>query len=309
MNKLCPICNLPKKHSDTRPNQPSTWSKTCGSRICITSLTQVTNIDVYGHVCNLHSKTENGKTVLENTILEKYNVTNISQLLSVKDKKQETCIDNYGVKWPMQSAIVRAKSLDTVLKKYGVDNVSKNPKVIEKIKETQYERYGDLYMRTEEGKEILKSICQEKYGVDWYFSSIDFKEKLEKRCMELFGVPNPFLSPTVQAEIAKRNGKGKSKEETKWLDSLEVPLEFRQYCIKGNSGSNYIVDGYDPNTNTVYEWNGSFWHGNPEYYKKEDFHPVMKTTTFGELYERTIRKETDLLESGYNLIVKWSTVN
>jgi hypothetical protein len=47
--------------------------------------------------------------------------------------------------------------------------------------------------------------------------------------MELFRVTNPFYSPTVQSEIAKQNSKGKSKEETIWLDDMGISPEFRQY--------------------------------------------------------------------------------
>ena len=308
MNNLCPICSNPKKHSTTRPNFPSTWSKTCGSRLCIKELTQATNLSTYGHISNLHSTLPSGKTVLQETIINKYNVTNVSQIPEIKDKKRNSCLENFGVEWPMQSKVVKAKSIETLLKKYGYDNVSKNPQIIEKIKQTQIERYGTLYMQTSEGKEHLKSICQEKYGVDWYFSSNEFKNKLEKRCMELFGVTNPFFSPIVQANIARRNSKGKSKEETKWLDSMNIALEFRQYPIKSITGKNYVVDGFDPISNTVYEWNGSFWHGNPDYYLAETVHPVMKDTTFGELFEKTIKKQEDILNSGYNLIVEWSKI-
>lgn len=307
-NSCCPICQQPKKHSTTRPTHPSTWSKTCGMKICIKQLTQQTNITEYGHVSNLHAKLPDGKTILQNSIKQKYNVDNISQLSSVKAKKQATCLENFGVEWPMQSPIIRSKSMDTTMLKYGYDNVSKSPHIIEKIKQTHVDRYGTFYMQTTEGKELLKSICQEKYGVDWYFSSVEFKEKLEARCIELFGVTNPFFSPVVQSEIAKRNGKGKSTEETTWLNSLNIPEDFRQHYIKSISGKNYIVDGFDSVTNTVYEYNGSFWHGNPDYYAGNSHHPVILHTTFGELYEKTIRKQQDLLDSGYNLIVKWSTV-
>ncbi len=304
----CPICGSHKKHSLEKPSQPSLWSKTCGDRQCIKKLTQETNMEMYGHISNLHSKLENGKTVLEESISKKYNVENISQIQEVKDKKKNTCLKNFGVEYPMQSSAVKLKSIETVLLKYGYDNVSKNPDIIEKIKNTQIKKYGSLYMQTLEGKDLMRSVCQEKYGVDWYFSSSDFKNKLEKRCMELYGVTNPFYSPVVQSNIAKRNSKGKSKEETTWLNTMGILDEYRQYHIKSNSGKNYIVDGFDPNTNTIYEWNGSFWHGNPDYYCAESIHPVIKSITFGELYEKTIRKQQDLLNSGYNLIVEWSKI-
>lgn len=308
ISKFCPICNNPKKHSDTKPTFPSTWSKTCGNRQCVKMLTQQTNLSVYGHTSNLHQTLDNGKTILQDSILRKYGVENISQIDEVKKKKQETCLKNFGVQFPMQSSVVKSKSVSTLLSKYGYDNISKVPHIIEKIKQTQIDKYGAFYMQTTEGKELLKSICQQKYGVDWYFSSKEFKLKLEKRCMELFGVTNPFFSPTVQSDISKRNSKGKSKEETKWLDSMGIATEFRQYPITSITGKNYIVDGFDPLTNTVYEWNGSFWHGNPTYYLSEVTHPVITSTTFGELYEKTIKKQQDLLDSGYNLIVEWSKV-
>jgi hypothetical protein len=308
ISKECPICGKDKKHSDTKPTHPSLWSKTCGSRECIKKLTQSTNLSEYGHVSNLHSKLENGKTVLQDTINKRYNVDNVSQLEKVKQKKQETCLENFGVRWPMQSTEVKAKSTATIMDKYGYDNVSKAPSIIQKIRHTQVEKYGMLYMQTDEGKKLLSDICMEKYGVEWYFNSTDFKNKLEKRCMELFGVTNPFFSANVQANIAKRNSKGKSKEETKWLDSLGILKENRQVAIKSVTGKNYIVDGYDPETNTVYEWNGSFWHGNPEYYDGKKDHPVIKEMTYGDLYEKTIKKQQDILESGYNLISEWSKV-
>lgn len=306
MNNKCPICGNLKKHVVANPGQPSKWSKTCGDKTCIKTLTQSTNIQSYGHISNLHQKTSNGKTTLQNAIMKKYGVENISQLDDVKAKKQNTCFENYGVAWPMQSSVVRSKAIDTLLTKYGYDNISKVPEIIEKIKDTQIDRYGALFMQTEEGKELMKSICREKYGVDWYFSSSEFKSRLEQRCMELYGVPNPFMSSAVQAEIAKRNGKGKSKGETEWLDSLNILPENRQYPIKSVTGKTYIVDGYDPLSNTIYEYNGSFWHGNPDYHEANELHPIIRDVTFGELYNKTIIKQEDILNTGFNLIVKWS---
>lgn len=92
-----------------------------------------------------------------------------------------------------------------------------------------------------------------------------------------------------------------SKVEKEWLDSLSVPL--RQHTIIINS-KKFIVDGFDPKTNTVYEYHGSFWHGNPSIFNKDDINPVLNVT-FGELYERTKHRE-HIIESQFNLITKWS---
>jgi len=86
-------------------------------------------------------------------------------------------------------------------------------------------------------------------------------------------------------------------KENKWLDSLNITE--RQFRI-----GRYVVDGYDPITKTVYEFNGDFWHGNPDVFKKDDYNHVLKKT-FGELYEKTIKKEVNLKNIGYNVISIW----
>lgn len=86
-------------------------------------------------------------------------------------------------------------------------------------------------------------------------------------------------------------------KENKWLDFLGV-VE-RQVRI-----GKYIVDGYDSITNTIYEFNGDFWHGNPNLYNPEDYNSVSKKT-FGELYRNTINREKYLIKKGYNVISIW----
>jgi hypothetical protein len=63
-------------------------------------------------------------------------------------------------------------------------------------------------------------------------------------------------------------------------------------------------DGYDSKTNTVYEFLGNFWHGNPEIYNQDDVNPVNKKK-FGDLYKNTIERENNIKNAGYNLITIW----
>lgn len=92
-----------------------------------------------------------------------------------------------------------------------------------------------------------------------------------------------------------------SKLEVKWLDSLNIKIENRQYKI-----SKYVVDGYDPLTNTVYEFNGDFWHGNPKIHNSSDINPLTNST-FGHLYKKTLNKEKYLIKMGYNIISIWES--
>jgi DNA-directed RNA polymerase subunit RPC12/RpoP len=96
---------------------------------------------------------------------------------------------------------------------------------------------------------------------------------------------------------------GVSKSEIEWLDSLFIPLEFRQVRIKiGNRP--YFVDAYDRHSNTVYEFYGDFWHGNPKKYKPNAINKKVGET-FGKLYEKLLNKEMKLKNAGYKIISIW----
>jgi len=94
-----------------------------------------------------------------------------------------------------------------------------------------------------------------------------------------------------------------SKPETAWLDSLNIPQEYRQVKIKIN-GKTIKTDAYNPETNTVYEFHGKFWHGSPKHFNPNDINPRTKTT-YGELYKKTKAREKIIKDAGYKLIVKW----
>jgi hypothetical protein len=96
-----------------------------------------------------------------------------------------------------------------------------------------------------------------------------------------------------------------SKSETTWLDSFDNPKIIRQYRIIVAEGKHFRVDGYDPTTNTVYEYHGKYWHGHPDVFPDRNaVHPVNKIPAIN-LYERTLEKEHLLKDLGYNLISVW----
>jgi len=100
-------------------------------------------------------------------------------------------------------------------------------------------------------------------------------------------------------------GKGPniSKTEIEWLNSLNINKNFYHKTIKINNKILFL-DALDPTTNTVYEFYGDFWHGNPSLYKCNDLNARNKKT-FGELYQKTIDREKLIKEAGYVLITIW----
>ena len=91
--------------------------------------------------------------------------------------------------------------------------------------------------------------------------------------------------------------------EIKWLESLNIPKENRNYWLSHN-GKSYIVDGINLENKVIYEFYGDYWHGNPKFYKPCDINHFNKKT-FGELYSKTIQREQELKDLGYTLITKW----
>jgi hypothetical protein len=94
-----------------------------------------------------------------------------------------------------------------------------------------------------------------------------------------------------------------SKIEEEWLISLNIPSLKKQWHI---CKTKYYADGYDPATNTIYEFNGDYWHGNPNIYKSENIN-LSVDKTYGELYRDTIKREEIIRTLGYNLVVMWES--
>lgn len=93
-----------------------------------------------------------------------------------------------------------------------------------------------------------------------------------------------------------------SKAGIRWLKSLNIDLIF-EHIIKIDNRK-FKVDGFDPKTNTIYEFYGKFWHGCPNEYNPNDLNKKAGKT-FRELYKDTIQRENILKEAGYNIIAKW----
>lgn len=69
----------------------------------------------------------------------------------------------------------------------------------------------------------------------------------------------------------------------------------------------YTVDGYDPGSNTVYEFYGCYWHGCPKCHPRleNENHPHRVDCTYGTLYEETLIREHHLRKQGYQVVSIW----
>lgn len=152
---------------------------------------------------------------------------------------------------------------------------------------------------------IMKANKVHNYRYDYSLSIyVNGKTKIEISCIEhgvflqnpdghLCGLGCPKCASTI------------SKQEIKWLDSLNIPIQCRQKILY--IGKCWIkADAYDPTTNAIYEFNGDFWHGNPLIYNPTDINPKNKKS-YGELYMETQAKKQLILDAGYNLVDIWES--
>jgi Zn finger protein HypA/HybF involved in hydrogenase expression len=170
----------------------------------------------------------------------------------------------------------------------------------ELVRISKIKPYKDYYY------EFLK-LYQDKYDyslVNWKGSSYPISILCKKH--GLFTIV-PYLHK-LGKECPKCCNRH-SKISIEWLSYMEI-----KYSVKishaQNTGehlinnSRYKADGYCKTNNTIFEFHGDFWHGNPKIYNKTKINPRIGVT-FGELYDNTIQKANYIKNNGYKLIEIW----
>lgn len=145
------------------------------------------------------------------------------------------------------------------------------------------------------------------------------RKRLSKNFSSLYKARNKFIASqsTIQnnkfgsIKLSHGNLKfGLSKSEEIWLDRLGVIK--RAVPVYGLPDPNthkrkiYIVDGYDPTTNTIYEFLGDRWHGYPKKFNSLTYDKQLKTT-YGQLYTDTVQRFYILHNLGYKIIFVWES--
>ena len=103
----------------------------------------------------------------------------------------------------------------------------------------------------------------------------------------------------------------RSNVQIQWLEYRSISDGFIQHSDNLGEytipGTKLCVDGYNKQTNTIYEFQGDFWHGNPDIYNLNDINKKVNVA-FQELYNKTIQKINTLQNIGYNVIYIWEMI-
>ncbi len=95
----------------------------------------------------------------EQTCLDKYGVNNVSKKKEIKNKIKQTNLERYGVEWTSQNKDIKEKQKETLIKNYGVESPFESKKIRDKSKQTFLERYGvENSFQSEEIKTKINKI-------------------------------------------------------------------------------------------------------------------------------------------------------
>ena len=228
----------------------------CGKQLKFTNLVNIPFRKTCSKLCN-NILTQNS---LQKTIMNKYNVANISQLSFIKEKKKQTYLSHFGEINPMKNKKILQKSINT-----------------KKLKNIKLGSNNDNY----------KLTCKKKYGYLNSFQNENIKEKIKKTLLEKYGVDNAMKIQKVKEKynwkeiIDKINNTKKknktfntSKPESESYILLKEKYPDVQYQYKSDVYP-FMCDFYIPNLDLYIECNYHWTHG-------------------GKLYEGTIEDNTKL---------------
>ena len=102
---------------------------------------------------------------------------------------------------------------------------------------------------------------------------------------------------------------GYSKPSILWLNffSNYYNINIQHACNDGEyliPETKYSADGFCKDNNTIYEFHGDYWHGNPKVFNPDYINEITKKT-FKELYDKTLIRENKIKELCYNLVTIW----
>ena len=161
-------------------------------------------------------------------------------------------------------------------------------------------------------KEEFLIEAQKIHGDIYDYSEVIFKSANIK-CIIICKTHDYFeQSPTNHLKGSGCNKCNCSRQYSKaailYLNFMEkmYNIEIQHAENKGEykiDTTRYKADGYCEETNTIYEFHGTIYHGDPRCCNSLEYNYLGKN--YGELYQKTKEREQLIIDLGYNLVVMW----
>lgn len=228
--KVCPECKkghcviCGKSFSREWPYDQQTCSSKCRKE--------------YRRSHEIIQKTTNSRIA---TLRERYGVDNVSSLQSVRDKiskansseevrnrREQTCLEKFGVKHPFQNPDVYNKFQQTCIERFGAPHPTMNQDVKNKIAEV---------LSSEESMNRRRETLMSRYGVTCTNNIPGVRDKMIQTTMEHYGVPyfiftEMYKHPEKSNVISKVNRRIASIFNEKGIETeFEFNIETKSYDI------------------------------------------------------------------------------
>ena len=163
-------------------------------------------------------------------IKQAFEARSAEQIQESVQKRSDTIFDRFGVKFAMQSPVLKLKHQENMMAKHGVKNSSQTANSRENAKQTWLENYGyDNPMKSPVIRQKATESLLRLYGVDNIMKSVIHREKAQATHFLRYGVDNP-------AQIHLKDIMDKLKSEELWL-SFKLIYQainyFSDYCSIG----------------------------------------------------------------------------
>ncbi len=149
-----------------------------------------------------------------------------------------------------------------------------------------------------------------RHNHKYNYSKVNYISSFNEVCIicPKHGEFNQISSTHLQGHGCKKCFIKYSKLQIQCLIYYQISLGFIQHSQNIGEyripNTQYSADGYNNISNTIIEFHGDFWHGNPKIYNKDDINPKT-LTSYGELYQKTIKRTEYIKNMGYNVIEIW----
>jgi hypothetical protein len=241
-------------------------------------------------------------------ILKKNQININAQHKNTVHKRTQTNLSTYGVEHSAQSPEIKEKTKQANIEKWGHEWPNQNETQKQKLKDAQLAKYGGWFAQVH-NLQAFHALSD----FDWLYTQYIVNHKSTLQIAKELDVSGSIVICNYlrQFNIALRKIYKFSYQSIAWLEHIMYQENVHiQHAENGGEynipNTRYKVDGYCQETNTVYEFYGDFWHGNPSVFESNFFNAVCYKTA-GELYIKTLERERIITQLGYNLVTMWES--
>ena len=148
------------------------------------------------------------------------------------------------------------------------------------------------------------------------FTRADNLQRHAQRCAQgktIIDCPGKKVeAPQTAFEKAFYPSHQASKESLRWLEQEAKRWKIRiHHAMSGHGGERWIerapVDGYNPETKTVFQYHGCYWHGCRKCYPNDRDRIIDRNEKMREdLFKATKRRTGYLRKAGYHVVEAWA---